>query len=183
VFLFDYRGYGHSSGAPNEVGCVADGSAAQHWLANRMGMRPDDVVLLGRSLGGGVAVALAASNGARALVLENTFPSMTDVAAIHYPWLPVRLTMDNRYDCISQIRKYRGPLLQSHGALDEIVPREQGRRLFEAARGRPKRWVEFAGLGHNDSWPASYYDDLSVFVEGLGEPHGGWGSVTPPAPK
>jgi fermentation-respiration switch protein FrsA (DUF1100 family) len=176
VFLFDYRGYGHSEGTPNEAGCVADGSAAQHWLAERMSIRPDDVVLMGRSLGGGVAVALAASNGARALVLENTFSSMTDAAAAHYPWLPVRWTMDNRFDAVSQIRDYRGPLFQSHGTEDEIVPIDQGRRLFDAAPGKLKHWVEIAGLSHNDPWLNSYYDDLATFLDKLGKSRIGGGS-------
>ena len=81
VFVFDYRGYGQSEGRPNEDGCIADGNAAQHWLAERAGVHPNDVVLMGRSLGSAVAIALAADNGARALVIENAFPTMTDVAA------------------------------------------------------------------------------------------------------
>jgi hypothetical protein len=167
VFLFDYRGYGHSQGRPDEAGCVADGSAAQLWLARRVGVRPDQLVLMGRSLGGGVAVALAAQNGARALILECTFPSMPDAAAIHYPWLPVRWVMDNRYDCISQIRKYKGPVLQSHGTEDDLVPLGLGRRLFAAVPGGPKRWMELKGFGHNDPWPSSYYDELAEFLAGI----------------
>ena len=80
VFLFDYRGYGRSDGRPSESGCIADGDAAQQWLAKRMAMKPDQLVLMGRSLGAGVAVALAAENGAAALVLENGFCSMPDIA-------------------------------------------------------------------------------------------------------
>ena len=70
VFIFDYRGYGHSEGTPNEAGCIADGVAAQRWLAERMGKLPSEVVVMGRSLGGAVAVAMAAEQGAQALVLE-----------------------------------------------------------------------------------------------------------------
>ncbi len=103
VFVFDYRGYGHSEGRPAEAGCIADGDAAQHWLAERAGIQPKDVVVMGRSIGGAIAVALAAKNGARALILENTFPRMTDVAARHCPWLPIRLVMRNRYDNIARI--------------------------------------------------------------------------------
>ena len=58
VFIFDYRGYGHSEGRPNEAGCIADGCAAQTWLAERMKIKPADVVVIGRSLGSAVAVAL-----------------------------------------------------------------------------------------------------------------------------
>jgi fermentation-respiration switch protein FrsA (DUF1100 family) len=165
VFLFDYRGYGHSAGRPDEAGCVADGLAAQRWLADRIGIRPDQVVLIGRSLGGGVAVALAAEQGAAALVLESTFPSLCAAAACHYPWLPVHWTMDNQYDSLTRIHRYSGPLLQSHGALDAIVPIELGRQLFEASPSRLKRWVEFPDLGHNSDWPGSYYATLGEFLD------------------
>ena len=73
LLAFDYRGYGRSEGVPNEKGILADARAARAWLARRAGIAEQDVVLLGESLGGGVAVDLAASDGARALVLENTF--------------------------------------------------------------------------------------------------------------
>jgi fermentation-respiration switch protein FrsA (DUF1100 family) len=167
VFLFDYRGYGHSGGHPTEDGCIADGRAAQHWLAQRMHIRPSDVVLMGRSLGGAVAVALAADEGARALVVENSFATMPDLAAIHFPWLPVRWLMRNRYDSVSRIQRYRGPLLQSHGTADTLIPVSVARRLFDAAGGRTKRWIEFAKLGHNSPWPAEYYGQLAAFLDEL----------------
>jgi uncharacterized protein len=168
VFLFDYRGYGHSHGSPQEAGCVADGSAAQHWLAERMKIQPAEVILIGRSLGGGIAVALAARNGAKALVLENTFPGMPDAAATQYPWLPVRWVMDNRYDALSQIRHYKGPVMQSHGTDDAVVPMKLGRQLFNAAPTETKRWLEHPKLGHNDVWPSSYYDELAEFLDDVG---------------
>jgi fermentation-respiration switch protein FrsA (DUF1100 family) len=165
VFLFDYRGYGRSEGRPSEAGCIADGRAAQEWLANRAGGRPSDIVLMGRSLGGAVAVALAAEQGARALIVENGFPTMPEVAAVHFPWLPVVWGMRNRYDSLSRIRQYRGPLLQSHGVADDLVPIALARRLFEAAGGRSKKWIEFPELGHNSPWPTQYYDELAAFLD------------------
>jgi len=168
VFLFDYRGYGHSEGRPSEAGCIADGVAAQRWLAKRIGVEPKQVVVMGRSLGTAVAVALAAEEGAAALILENAFPTMTDVAALHHPWLPVRWAMDNRYDSIARIARYQGPLLQSHGDSDELIPLAMGRVLFDAAPTRTKRWLAFAGLDHNSPCPASYYDDLAAFLDQAG---------------
>src|SRR6185436_14155732 len=129
VFVYDYRGYGRSRGKPTERGCVADGMAAQRWLAEREGVDTEDVVLMGRSIGGGVSVAAAAEQGARALVLEATFSRMTDAAAALYPWLPVRLVMSNRYNSIKRVQKYQGPLFQSHGAADEVVPIKLARKL------------------------------------------------------
>jgi fermentation-respiration switch protein FrsA (DUF1100 family) len=176
VFLFDYRGYGRSEGRPSEAGCIADGLAAQHWLAGRMGIEPDEVVVMGRSLGAGVAVALAAQEGAQALVLENAFPVMSDVAARHYPWLPVRWVMENRYDCLSRIQKFQGPMMQSHGSSDELIPMVMARRLFDAAPSSAKRWIPFPGLGHNSQWPAEYYRELQAFLESqAAKPFGGHG--------
>ena len=106
-FVYDYRGYGRSRGKPTERGCVADGMAAQRWLAEREGVDTEDIVLMGRSIGGGVSVAAAAEQGARALVLEATFSRMTDAAANLYPWLPVRLVMSNRYNSIKRMQKYQ----------------------------------------------------------------------------
>ena len=71
LFVFDYRGYGRSRGKPYERGCVADGMAAQRWLAEKEGVSTQDIVMMGRSIGGGIAVAAAAEQGGRALVLEN----------------------------------------------------------------------------------------------------------------
>ena len=132
ALVFDYRGFGRSEGRPNEAGVLADARAARTWLAQREKMPEERIVLMGESLGGAVAVDLAA-DGARALILENTFSSLPEVAARHLPWLPVRLLMHTRLDARAKIAAYHGPLLQSHGDPDSIVPIELGRRLFEAA--------------------------------------------------
>lgn len=167
VFAYDYRGYGHSAGSPSEAGCIADGDAAQHWLADRMQIQPCDVILMGRSLGSAISVALAAQNGTHALILENAFPTMPDVAAIHYPWLPVRLVMKNRYDNLTRIQRYTGPLLQTHGTADVLIPISLARRLFDVSPSEPKRWIEHPGLGHNDPTPAKFYADLSEFLRSI----------------
>ena len=166
VLIFDYRGYGRSEGKPNEEGVLADARAARAWLAEREKIAEEDMVLMGRSLGGAVVVDLAAEKGARALVLESTFSSMPDVAAYHYPWLPVRWVMRTRLNAAEKIPACHGPLLQSHGTADTIVPERFGRRLFEAAN-EPKRWGPLPGLNHNDPQPPWYYDELAEFIEGL----------------
>lgn len=163
VLVFDYRGYGKSEGVPTEAGVVADGLAAQRWLAEQTGRNPDGVVVFGRSLGGGVATAIAAEQDAAALILQSTFARLPDTAASHFPWLPVRWVMQNRYDSLARLAAYTGPVLVSHGTEDRVVPFEQGRQLFEAAIG-PKRFIEFDGLGHNTPQPPSYYDDLERFL-------------------
>lgn len=163
VLVFDYRGYGQSAGTPHEAGVVADGLAAQRWLAERAGIEPDAVVLVGRSLGGAVAIACAADQGARALVLQSTFTRLTDVAAEHHPLLPVRWAMRNRYDSLERLARYGGPVLVSHGTADRVVPYPHGEKLHEAAKG-PKRFVEFPQQTHNQPQPPSYYDELVDFL-------------------
>jgi fermentation-respiration switch protein FrsA (DUF1100 family) len=166
VLIFDYRGYGRSEGKPDETGIIADARAARDWLAGQEGIAPEDVVLMGRSLGGGVAVDLAAKDGARALVLESTFTSLPDVAAHYYPWLPVRRLMQTRLDSVSKIADYHGPLLQSHGDADSIIPYEFGKRLFEAAN-EPKQFVTLPGRDHNDFQTNGYYETLVEFLDKL----------------
>jgi fermentation-respiration switch protein FrsA (DUF1100 family) len=169
VFAFDYRGYGQSEGNPTEQGVLADARAARAWLARRAGIDERDVVLLGRSLGGGVAVDLAAELPPRGLVLESTFTSLPDVAAVQYPWVPVRLLMKNHLDSLAKIGRYHGPLLQSHGDADEIIPFEQAQRLFEAAPGR-KQFIRIRAARHNDPQTRAYYRTLARFLDGLDQP-------------
>jgi uncharacterized protein len=167
VFMFDYRGYGRSEGRPSEAGCIADGRAAQHWLARRLSVEPTEVVVMGRSLGSAVAIAVAAEEGAQALVVECAFPTMPDVAALHFSWLPVQRLMRNRYDSLQRIARYRGPVLQSHGACDTLIPIQLAQRLFAAAPNKLSRWLEYPDLGHNHAWPDTYYDELASFLDSL----------------
>ncbi len=163
VLAFDYRGYGKSEGKPDERGVLADARAARTWLAQKAGVAEHQIVLMGESLGGAVAVDLAA-DGARALILENTFSSLPDVAAHIYPWAPVRFLMRTQFNSAAKIRSYHGPLLQSHGDRDSIVPLNFARRLFDAAN-EPKRFLLVEGADHNDPRSAQYYDKLRAFLD------------------
>ena len=169
VFVYDYRGYGRSRGKPAERGCVADCLAAQRWLAEREGVSTEDIVLMGRSLGGGTSVAAAAEQGARALVVEATFPRMTDAAAFQYPWLPVRIFMRNRYNSIRRLQKYDGPFFQSHGTADEVVPLWMARKLFDSSQSRMKQFYEVNFARHNDTPPPAYYAALAAFLDRVDE--------------
>ena len=163
VFIFDYRGYGKSEGRPNEAGVIADARAARDWLATAGEVPVSEIILMGRSLGGAVAVELASQSDARALLLESTFTSMPDVAAYHFPWLPVRRLMRTQLNSLEKIKNYHGPLIQSHGTDDQIVPFELGKRLFEAAPGE-KQFFTLTGATHNEPQPSSYYDALDEFL-------------------
>ena len=167
VFAFDYRGYGRSEGLPSEDGIIADTRAARAWLADREGIEESEIVLLGRSLGGGVMVDLAAKDGARALILESTFTSLPEVANDTLPGWP-GLIMFNRFNSLKKIPEYRGPLLLAHGTEDEIVPFDHSQKLYAAAN-EPKQLIEIAGAGHNWSATESYLEELGKFFDSLNQ--------------
>jgi fermentation-respiration switch protein FrsA (DUF1100 family) len=166
IFSFDYRGYGRSEGSPNERGVLLDSAAAHEWLAKRANVPAGNLVLMGRSLGGAAAVDLAAERGARGLILQNTFSSLPDVAAPRFWFLPVRLVMKTQYRSAEKIKRYPGPLLQSHGTADSIIPYAVGRRLYDAAPGE-KTWFEIKGGDHNDPEDPPYDEALREFIERL----------------
>ncbi|HVU85686.1 MAG TPA: alpha/beta hydrolase [Pirellulales bacterium] len=168
VLAFDYRGFGRSSGRPNEAGVLADARAARSWLAERAQIAPGQIVLLGESIGGGVMVDLAAADGARGLILENTFTSLPDVAAYHFPWLPVRPLMRTRFDSLAKIGNYSGPLLQCHGDADTVVPFTLGQQLHAAAQ-EPKKLVVIRGGDHNDPRDQQWLAALDAFFDELSE--------------
>lgn len=170
VLAFDYLGYGRSEGAPTEAGVLDDGRAAKKWLAARAGVPEIDLVLYGESLGGAVVVDMASTDGAKGLILENTFSNLLDVAAYHYPWLPARHLIRSRFDSAEKIARYHGPLLQVHGDADTIIPIVLGRRLFAAAN-EPKQFVTIHGGDHNDPRQPVLYAALDRFLSQLENPH------------
>ena len=148
VLLFDYRGYGRSSGRPSEEGTYLDARAARDALLGRPGVEPSRVFYLGESLGGAVALALALESPPAGLVLQSAFTSIRDLSRQHYPFVPAAL-VPNAYPSIDLIHGLRAPLLLLHGDRDEIVPAAHARRLSEAAP-QPKELRVFDRLGHND---------------------------------
>lgn len=147
VLLYDYRGYGDSTGKPTEEGTYRDITACWDFLTKEKGVRPDDIVLFGRSLGGAVATWLAERVEPRALVIESTFASAADMAKKMFPLLPARLLCKFKYDTAGSIARISCPVIVAHSPQDTIVPPRHGRKLFEAAPD-PKHFVEFPG-GHN----------------------------------
>jgi fermentation-respiration switch protein FrsA (DUF1100 family) len=149
ILLFDYRGYGGNQGSPSESGLAADARAARAYLAGRADVDASQLVYLGESLGTGVAVTLAVAHPPAALVLRSPYTSMADVGAYHYPMLPVRLLLRDRFASKEAIGRLRAPLLIVAGDRDEVVPLDQSRQLYEAAPG-PKEMLVIRGASHND---------------------------------
>ena len=167
VLIFDYRGYGRSTGNPSEDGLYADAEAAWRYLTETRGERPDRIVLFGRSLGGAVAIELARRHNPAALVVESTFTSLVDVGRHHYPLLPVSLIATHRFDSLSKIAGVACPKLFLHGTDDALIPIDFGRALYDAAQS-PKRFLETPG-GHNNSgftYSSEYTRLMTDFVNG-----------------
>jgi uncharacterized protein len=150
VLLFDYRGFGGNPGRPSEEGLAADARAAQAWLAARPEVDPSRIAYFGESLGAAVALRLAVERPPAALVLRSPFTSLTDVGRLHYPWLPVRLLLADRYPSAERVADLTVPLLVVAGEHDRIVPASLSRRLYDAA-AEPKRFVLVPGADHNDT--------------------------------
>lgn len=149
VLLLDYRGYGGNPGAPSEVGLAADARAAQTYLAGRPDVDRSRLVYFGESLGTAVAIDLAAERPPAAMILRSPFTSMSDLGQHHYPLLPVRLLLRDRFAAIDKIPPIRVPLLVIAGGHDRIVPIENSRRLYDAATA-PKTLVVLPNADHND---------------------------------
>ena len=150
VLLFDYRGFGQSSGRPNELGTYDDVRAAYRYLVEDRGIAEDRIVLFGESLGAAVALQLATEVRVAGLVLEAPFTSIRDMAKEAYPFLP-NGWVRTRYENIEKIPTLEMPLLVVHGTDDKTVPFAQGKVLFEAAN-EPKRFLPIEGAGHSDSF-------------------------------
>jgi alpha-beta hydrolase superfamily lysophospholipase len=160
VFAIDYRGFGLSDGGlPSEQTVYEDARAAWKWLV-RQQPDPTKRFIYGHSLGGAVAVDLAAalSSGAAepaaGLIVESTFTTLVDIAREwSFPWLPLGVLMSQRFDSVNKIGRIAMPVLVVHGSLDREVPARFGQALYEAARG-PKKMLLVEGAGHSDSMGA-----------------------------
>jgi pimeloyl-ACP methyl ester carboxylesterase len=152
--LIDYRGYGASAGAPSEQSLKTDALA---WY-DRFAPANSRVFTLGRSLGSGVAVQLAAERPLDGVVLVAPFDSLVEVAKRHYPFLPVQWLLKHRFDSMSLAPRVKAPLLCLVATHDDIVPAAHAERLYEAWAGPKKLTVLTAGHnsidGHPDYWPS-----------------------------
>jgi fermentation-respiration switch protein FrsA (DUF1100 family) len=161
VLIFDYAGYGRSPGEPSEAGCYAAANAAYDWLVQRVS--PQRLIILGQSLGGGVAIDLASRRPHRTLAVFKTFTSVPDIALAKFPLLPTWLAR-NRFNNLAKIRQCTGPVFIAHGDCDHLIPLEQGERLFEAAPC-PKRFFRMQGCGHHGAISADFLRPLADFLQ------------------
>lgn len=160
AFIFDYRGYGNSLGRPSERGLYKDAEAAYRYLVEEHKISKDRIILYGESIGGAVAVDLAQRLDVKALITEELFTSIRDMAGIAYPFLP-HFIFSSRFDSASKIKDITCQKLIIHSIDDEIVPFYLGERLFNAARP-PKRFLRIRG-SHN----TAFLDSEEQFKQGI----------------
>ena len=146
VLLVDYRGYGGNPGSPSEEGLAHDAQAWRAWVSTH---HEGPVAYYGESLGAAVATRLAVASPPAALILRSPFTSLADVGSVHYPWLPVRWLLRDRFEVAARVAAVAAPVLVVAGSTDEIVPLTQSRAVYEAA-AEPRRWLEVPGAGHDD---------------------------------
>jgi uncharacterized protein len=163
ILMVDYPGYGQSGGSPSEAGCIGAADAAYMWLTEERGVPGRKVFLYGGSLGGAVAVDLASRHEHRALILINTFASISEMAGYLFPYFPASYFVHNRFDSLSKIGKCAMPIFQVHRTEDFVVPFEQGKRLYDAAVS-PKCFITHQGKEHDEALSDGLYERLRQFL-------------------
>ena len=163
VFIFDYRGYGKSEGTPTVEGVLDDARAARSQLRWMASIQDSEMLLMGESLGGAIAVQLAAESAPRGLILQSTFSSLRDVANVHFPALSWLVPEDKLNSC-SAIQRYSGPLLLSHGTADRTIPLPLAEKLY-AAGNEPKQFIRIPRADHNNWINDDYLSQLNSFIE------------------
>ena len=169
VFIFDYRGYGKSAGAPSEKGIYLDGLAAYDYLVREERVDPKNIIVFGRSLGAAVAIDISLKRKVRAIILESAFTSTKDMAKTMLLFGLLSPLLPPNYNNLKKIVQVDVPKLIIHGTKDNIVPYAMGEKLF-AASTAPKFFFPLEGAGHNDTYfvdPRTYFNTLSAFAREL----------------
>ncbi len=167
VFIFDYRGYGRSTGTPTEVGFYQDALVCYDYLIHERYLSPERLIAFGRSLGSGVAGEVAVQRSTAGLIVEGSFPSIQAMSDHHYFGLPARWVMDVEFNLTQKVRALKVPLLVIHGERDSVVPMFLGKEVFDVA-SEPKWWHAVSNAGHNDVpfvGGESYFREIDTFLQ------------------
>lgn len=166
IMIFDYQGYGKSSGKPGEENTYQDALAAWKYLVDHKKIDPEKIFIFGRSLGGAVAAHLASRTRPAGVILESTFTSARDIASDLFFFLPVRLLSRFDYDTLGRLGRISSPVMIIHSPDDEIIPYSHGRKLYDSAR-EPRYFTLIHG-GHNTGFFESkehYLAQLDEFFQ------------------
>ena len=164
VLLAEFGGFGNDIGTPSEQTLVADSLSAYDALIKQLGYNDSEIVLYGRSLGGGCATAVAEQRRSKILILERSFDSMVNVAAAKYPVFPVKWLMRNRFESIERLRNYQGAILQIHGTSDRVIPIDHAKQLESTLSSNEREFHTIEGLGHNQRLPQQAFAVIREFI-------------------
>lgn len=149
LLAVEYRGYAGNPGAPTEQGIYKDARAFIGWLKQN-GTDENNIILYGESIGSGPAVQMATEfSSLRGLILESPFTSTVDAACFHYPFVPAKWLLKDRYENLAKIKDIKAPLIVAYGNKDRVIPYTLGEKLFESAP-EPKSLILIEGGDHND---------------------------------
>lgn len=162
VMAASYRGYSGNPSKPSEQGIYKDAEAAVRYLLNH-NVKEQDIIAFGHSLGTGVVMEMATRFSFKAAVLLSPFTSIADTAQIHYPYVPAKWLVRDRFDSLSKISSVQEPVLVLHGEKDVVVPYSQGKELFNAANN-PKHLVNDPRLGHNNWDYGRVMREINLFL-------------------
>jgi fermentation-respiration switch protein FrsA (DUF1100 family) len=170
VLLYDYEGYGRSTGQPSVAALKQDGLAAYDYVHNELHYAPEDIIVYGESLGSGVTTYIAENRKVAAIIIQSGFSSLTSAAKDRLFWLnfylPIAfaaIEMDN----VAYLRGSHPPLLLMHGDKDVVLPIKNGYKMLAEAR-EPKKFVKFDGCGHNDICVSRLYAPcIAQFISSL----------------
>jgi fermentation-respiration switch protein FrsA (DUF1100 family) len=149
VLLFDYRGYGGNPARPSEAGLARDVRAARELLVGPLDTPDERVIYFGESLGTAVVTRLAVEHPPGGVLLRSPFVDLAAVARVHYPFLPARLLLRDRYRLVRNLRHVQAPVTVVSGSRDSVIPPSQSRAVAEAAPVL-RDHVVVAGADHND---------------------------------
>lgn len=158
VVMMTYRGFGGSGGAPSEKRNMSDAKEVYEAL-RAAGVPAHLIIVYGESLGTGVAVEVAAEKEVAGLILDAPYTSIVDLAGLHYPYLPARWLMTDRYETLSAAPRVTAPALIVHGEDDDVIPVEMSRRVASALAG-PVQVATFPGAGHSDHYMFGSYETI-----------------------
>lgn len=161
IMIFDYQGYGKSSGKPGEKKTYLDARAAWDYLVEHKKIEPEKIFVFGRSLGGAIAADLATQTCPAGVILESTFTGVKDLGSELFSFLPVRILSRFEYDTLNKLKKISSPVMIIHSPDDEIIPYSHGKKLYKDAQ-EPKYFTEIHG-GHN----TGYLDSRELYLKEL----------------
>ena len=162
VLIISWRSFSGNSGEPTESNLYSDAITAVKWL-NKKGVKSENIVLYGESLGTGVAVEIGQSNKFNSIILESPYTSMEKAAKIYYPYLPIKFLLKDKYNSEKKIKNIKIPILIMHGKKDQIIPFYMGKKLFDNANN-PKFFLQIDDDDHMLTFNDSLLLEIKNFI-------------------